>query len=183
MSGQHWFEVVTGRSLLQGDVILNCPVPQISSIDLPIEIDQDVAIDIATMDLIVMSQSCDIENEKVEDVVLARVIGWKAAKEDMMASGNTFAKSKNFRKQLIAGNVPGLSLLKEFSEEPRLVWSIVDFHQLHVLAKAFVESFAESAGPRLRLIPPYREHLSQAFARYFMRVGLPHDANEFESIE
>lgn len=23
------------------------------------------------------------------------------------------------------------------------------------------------------LMPPYREHLSQAFARYFMRVGLP----------
>ncbi|MBD5492017.1 MAG: hypothetical protein HDR16_07880 [Lachnospiraceae bacterium] len=28
-------------------------------------------------------------------------------------------------------------------------------------------------GKRLRLCPPYREHLSQAFARYFMRVGLP----------
>lgn len=27
----------------------------------------------------------------------------------------------------------------------------------------------------LRLLPPYREHLSQAFARYFMRVGLPQD--------
>ncbi len=27
--------------------------------------------------------------------------------------------------------------------------------------------------PRLRLLPPYREHLSQAFARFFMRVGLP----------
>lgn len=26
---------------------------------------------------------------------------------------------------------------------------------------------------RLRLLPPYREHLSQAFARYFMQVGLP----------
>jgi hypothetical protein len=25
----------------------------------------------------------------------------------------------------------------------------------------------------LRLCPPYREHLAQAFARFFMRVGLP----------
>ncbi len=25
-----------------------------------------------------------------------------------------------------------------------------------------------------------REHLAQAFARYFMRVGLPHDAKTFE---
>jgi hypothetical protein len=28
-------------------------------------------------------------------------------------------------------------------------------------------------GKRLRLLPPYREHLSQAFARFFMRIGLP----------
>jgi hypothetical protein len=29
--------------------------------------------------------------------------------------------------------------------------------------------------PHKRLLPPYREHLSQSFARYFMRVGLPVD--------
>ena len=34
-------------------------------------------------------------------------------------------------------------------------------------------STAKRNGKRLRLCPPYREHLSQAFARYFMRVGLP----------
>jgi hypothetical protein len=28
-------------------------------------------------------------------------------------------------------------------------------------------------------MPPYREHLSQAFARYFMRVGLPSDIPSF----
>lgn len=32
------------------------------------------------------------------------------------------------------------------------------------------------------LLPsPYREHLAQALARYFMRVGLPHDAQGFIS--
>jgi hypothetical protein len=34
-------------------------------------------------------------------------------------------------------------------------------------------------GRRLRLLPPYREHLSQAFARFFMRVGLPVDIPPF----
>jgi len=34
-------------------------------------------------------------------------------------------------------------------------------------------------GRRLRLLPPYREHLSQAFARFFMRVGLPVDIPAF----
>jgi hypothetical protein len=31
----------------------------------------------------------------------------------------------------------------------------------------------ERQRPRLRLRSPYREHLSQASARFFMRVGLP----------
>jgi hypothetical protein len=26
---------------------------------------------------------------------------------------------------------------------------------------------------RLRLLPPYREYLAQAFARFYMRIGLP----------
>ena len=54
------------------------------------------------------------------------------------------------------------------------------FHRLFTLPKAFLQRFAEASGPRLRLIPPYREHLAQALARYFMRVGLPHDAKVFE---
>ena len=32
-----------------------------------------------------------------------------------------------------------------------------------------------SKSDRIRVLPPYREHLSQAFARFFMRVGLPQD--------
>jgi len=38
-------------------------------------------------------------------------------------------------------------------------------------------SFAKTCNRRL---PPYREHLSQAFARYFMRVGLPQDITPFK---
>lgn len=33
---------------------------------------------------------------------------------------------------------------------------------------------------RLSLMSPYKEHLSQAFARFFMRVGLPIDISEFK---
>jgi hypothetical protein len=36
-----------------------------------------------------------------------------------------------------------------------------------------VKQFASKCGPRLRLCPPYKEHLAQALARFFMRVGLP----------
>jgi hypothetical protein len=52
---------------------------------------------------------------------------------------------------------------------------VVDFHEVHTAPLNQVRAFAKSAGKRLRLRPPYREHLAQAFARFFMRVGLPGD--------
>jgi hypothetical protein len=56
---------------------------------------------------------------------------------------------------------------------------IVDFRRVYSLPLAFVRQRVAMAGDRLRLLPPYREHLSQAFARFFMRVGLPVDIPPF----
>ena len=56
---------------------------------------------------------------------------------------------------------------------------VVDFRRLYSLPLTFVRQVAARGGDRLRLLPPYREHLSQAFARYFMRVGLPQDIPPF----
>jgi len=51
---------------------------------------------------------------------------------------------------------------------------IVDFHDVFTVPREFLESLLGVRGrDRPRLLSPYREHLSQAFARYFMRVGLP----------
>ncbi len=51
---------------------------------------------------------------------------------------------------------------------------VVDFHDLFTVPRLFLEAVLQERGtPRMRLLPPYREHLSQAFARFFMRVGLP----------
>ena len=56
---------------------------------------------------------------------------------------------------------------------------IVDFHEVFSLPGTFLENWLSYQGVRLRLLPPYREHLSQAFARFFMRVGLPIDIPRF----
>jgi hypothetical protein len=51
---------------------------------------------------------------------------------------------------------------------------LVDFHDVFTIPREFLEKLIEQRGEsRVRLLPPYREHLSQAFARFFMRVGLP----------
>jgi hypothetical protein len=48
---------------------------------------------------------------------------------------------------------------------------VVDFREIYSLPFDDLVSRAPQFGPRWRL--PYLEHFSQAFARFFMRVGLP----------
>lgn len=122
-----------------------------------------------------------LTNDKIQDVILAQALDWQVACAELVKQGNLFARSKQFRRALIAGNVPSLSLLHKHDRQPTVGWSVVDFHRVFVLPRAVVRAVAHSAGPRLRLRPPYREYLAQAFARYFMRVGLPLDAKAFET--
>jgi hypothetical protein len=55
---------------------------------------------------------------------------------------------------------------------------VIDFRTVYTLPKDFVLAFIKEQPSRLRLMPPYREHMAQAFARYFMRVGLPRNLKQ-----
>jgi hypothetical protein len=177
---EDWFTVHAGADLEQGDLLLDCPRFSISGLDRwPIPADAELTIQEQAGPTVILTQSCDLQHEKVRDVLLARVIPWTIVRQTEVERGNRFAASTEFRRALVQGNVPGLSLLRRFAGPPDLAWSLVDFHTLFVLPKSFLIEMAAVIGPRLRMRSPYREHLAQAFARYFMRVGLPHDADEF----
>lgn len=181
MNDTDWFEVVEGQNILQGDILLCCPVFQPDkTVQWPLAVNNQQEIRVQALDLVVMTQSCDLENDKVQEVLLARLVSWANLVRDEAGKGNSIVKGSKFRKALIEGAFPSLSLLHKRDNTPALNWSVVDFHWLYTLPKTFLSGFAASLGPRLRLCSPYREHLAQAFARYFMRVGLPHDARAFE---
>jgi hypothetical protein len=56
---------------------------------------------------------------------------------------------------------------------PKAWYDIMALVYLSSVPRSFNESLLTQRGhSRFRLLPPYREHLSQAFARFFMRVGL-----------
>jgi hypothetical protein len=172
-----WYEVVATGSLAQGDVLPGCPVPCVEVASFPIVEGAQLDVPVRDLDLVVMSQSCDLENGKIEDVLLAEVVSYAEVKKSV-----EFLRSTNARRSIVQGNLTGYSLMQKADAPlPAMPWSLVDFHRLHVLRKTYVEGFAQQLGDRLRLVSPYREHLAQAFARYFMRVGLPHDAAEFIS--
>ncbi|HEY5602853.1 MAG TPA: hypothetical protein VIM41_07085 [Gammaproteobacteria bacterium] len=182
MESQQWYQVFEGTELSQGDIIRDCPIPRIVNFSsYPIEENDEVDLEFVETDVIVLSQSCDLANSKINDVIVAEVIEWEKARDQMVKSGNQLAKSKDFRKSLVAGNIPSLSLLRKHEGEPKLDWSVIDFHNLSVVPKSVLNKNVANTGSRLTLMSPYKEHVAQAFARYFMRVGLPHDAKEFET--
>lgn len=171
-----WYEVTKGSTLCQSDLLMGCPVPKVSTTVFPLPDELDIIS--GEFDLIVLTQSCDLENSKVDEVLLALVQNYETLLQTEGLS-NPYIKGRKFREGLVKGDQPAYSLLPERSDAPALNWSLVDFHQLFTLPKDYVERFADSCGPRLRLVPPYREHLAQAFARYMMRVGLPSGLTEF----
>lgn len=164
-----WYEVVEGGALEQGDLLFQCPVSVLVSPGLPVAPDQTVQVDIQYIDVVVMTQSCDLGNGKTPDVVLCAHIGVDEAKMRSLPVSKKEALS-----EIQKGRRPRYTLLNHSTLRP-LDLRIVDCGRVFCLPFSFVQELAISHGPRLRLRSPYREHLSQAFARFFMRVGLPQD--------
>jgi hypothetical protein len=166
-----WYEVVAGDKLLQGDMIYQCPVI-VPTGEVPDETGEEEYIleaEVSIYDAVIMSQSCDLEQEKLDLVLVCP--HWPF---EEFANRNDYFKSSRGKADLRRGNIPGYHLLDRctiggWEKNVR----VVDFRNVYSLPYPFLKKFAEKRRERLRLLPPYREHLSQAFARFFMRVGLP----------
>jgi len=165
-----WYETVRAEGLEQGDVLRSFPV-LVADSNLPAGVDQ-LQGEIRTFDVIILSQSCDLENDKIRSVLLCPVYDlWLFIEEAKKRNENW---SSEIREKLRQGNLPGYHLLADAKQDGlELPLAVVDFHEVYTAPIKQVRQFAAAATGRLRLCPPYKEHLAQAFARFFMRVGLP----------
>ena len=156
-----------GFDLSQGDLLKRCLIPELtqefastgSNIEVPIQMG----------DLIVVTQSCDLANMKAGLVALCTI----SSLVDFERANPKFAK-KGVWEEVRKGRREGLHLLASpgnpLASRESLV---VDFRELFSLPIAYLQRHAASLGARWRLQSPFLEHFSQAFARFFMRVGLP----------
>jgi hypothetical protein len=160
-----WIKI-EGVGLSQGDFLPGCLVPNFPP-DFGSSSSNEVQI--ATADLIVVTQSCDLENKKVAFVALCPIYSLTA-----FEAFNPGFKKKGVWEDVRQGRREGLYLLPspEHPENNRDAL-VVDFRQIISLPVDYVTAHAGKLGPRWRLQSPYLEHFSQAFARFFMRVGLP----------
>jgi len=177
-----WWTATSGPGHEQGDLLRDFPVAHVESVEVS-GAAAEVRSRVEFIDGIIVTQTCDLENAKIANILLARVTTWADFAAAQFAAGNTAVKSSGFRRNLIRGDIPPLMLLHARASQPALDWSVVDFRELHVVDRDRVDEFVGQRGSRrrLRMVPPYKEHFAQAFARFYMRVGLPHDARAFES--
>jgi hypothetical protein len=162
---------VSDTVLNQGDVLNDIAVPSVHpSFPEPDETGR-IPLQVGQANIIILSQSCDLEQRKLRNVVVAQTYSL-----DEFEAANPGYRTKGKWTEVARGRVEALHLLPPTRrpEDPRS-WILVDFKSIASLPVGYVERCANAAGERWRLQPPYLESLSQAFGRFFMRVALPTD--------
>ena len=163
-----WYTVVNGEEIQQGDLVYSCPI-----ITPPrdIKAGQNVTAKAVEYDVIIMSQSCDLKYKHIE-------IALACPFYSLGKSEHPLAKGKGGREKLRKGNVPGYHLLNKCDVAGfKTDFLVVEFRNVFGVSLDYLSKRREQ---RLRLLPPYKEYLSQGFARFFMRVGLPVDIPPFK---
>ena len=191
-----WYEdIKSDDPLTQGDLIKACPVLTYSSVDFaqdqPASKVLEAAVIAQEADCIVMTQGCDLAYDHVREVILCPVYEvnyFRTMWEQQLKEKHQNPTPRTWQRRLNEireGKIWNLSLLNQRAEDQEkgqnaIPFQIVDFHEIFSLPKSFLLHWMkQNSQQRMRLLPPYREHLSQAFARYFMRVGLPEDIPSF----
>ena len=145
-------------------MIDGCPLLSVGSFDA--NVPQTVSVKHAIERVIVLTQTCDLVNQKATHIVVALVLDAAS----LVASGRL--KAADIRGPIRGGRVFGWYFLPK-SEELGFGEMIVDMRSLHTLRLDLLTTLS-AAGQRLaRIEPLYREHLSKHFADSYSRIGLP----------
>lgn len=159
--------------LSQGDWLPDCLIP-IFGPDFGGD-GKPADVPVAKDDLIIVTQTCDLANEKVSLVALCPIHTL-----DRFEEMNPEFGAKGRWEEARKGRVEGLHLLASPTDPNNNRKALaVDFGQIISLPFEYLAERARRLDKRWRLESPFLEHFSQAFARFFMRVGLPSSIPRF----
>lgn len=173
-----WYAIAQNTDCIeQGDVLRSWPVI------IPeewIEGTGDVDSDIEEYNMIIMSQSCDIQHNKIDNVLVCPLL----VLDELGRYTSSGDRNKLKKGEIIAYHLLNKCELGELTEcgLQDLIgkYLVVDFRNAYSIPLKFlIDGVDARSEKRLRLLPPYKEHLSQAFARFIMRVGLPDEIPDF----
>ena len=166
MTDYPWYGLADAEELHQGDLLDSCPFDRVDETGQPRRLYYDV---------VVLSQTCDLVQDKLELIQVCPFWTLQALEQRL-----EFLRSKRGKEELRRGNLPGYHLLNrcELPEKPS-DFRVSDFRMQFAVKFELLKALASVQKPRLRLLSPYREHLAQSLARFYMRVGLPVDIPAF----
>jgi hypothetical protein len=173
-----WYGPVSGSDLEQDDLLRDCPV-----FVIPSQAAHDPGshpVTVQRQNVIVLTQSCDLAVRADGRCVVDEVILSPIYRRPELSGHKVYGKPQSWE-EARKGRHPGYHVLNHCDlPGHELDYLLVDLRRIFTLSVELVRAVAAAQSPRLRLLPPYREHLSQAFARFFMRVGLPVDITPFK---
>jgi hypothetical protein len=170
-----WYKVVSGEDMLQqGDIFFDCPLVALPRTEVLLKaLDghtffPGVNTTLEFADVILLTQSCDIPKQDTDRLLVC-------PHRDVMEVASKKEQRANIRK----GRVLPYHLIEACEiEGHRFNQRVIDFRLATPLPKSFLEQFSRLRKTHGRLLPPYREKMAQAYANYFMRIGLPNDPRD-----
>jgi hypothetical protein len=166
----------------QGDLIVGCPV-----LESPANLTEygQYTVRATTYNVIVMTQSCDLVAQqdgkrRADNVIVCPYFTFDKYFEGritaaMRADPKVLLNAKNNRiKELAAGKQLGVHILNTESDSGVDEHIVINLRLPYVMKYSLLSQVLKLHNEkRLRLNSPYLEHVSQAFATLYMRVGLP----------
>ena len=175
-----WYETTsTEQTLLQGDLVQGCP-----TLTLPTSLADLEAGQIQTTRIlrnaIIMTQSCDLASKGADTVLLCPYYPFKQWIQRSSGYRNQVGKGEPV-KNLVTKELEALAegrrvlqhLLNRDDSAGITDYLVVELNAAFSIHRSVITELIARQQTRTRLRSPYREHLSQAYARVFMRVGLP----------
>jgi hypothetical protein len=148
----------------QGDVIDGCPVTVVT--DLQVDRAETTQIELDLHRVIVLTQTCDLANQKANGVVVASAFDAQA----LVDAG--VVKAADLKGPIRAGRVYGLYFLPA-DAALGLGETVIDLRRVHTVRPGLLTELCRAGKRRARLLTPYREHFAKHFADTYCRIGLP----------
>jgi len=180
MSAVEWYEEIgaSDNSMQQCDLLTGIQVAKIERNAVLGDDQPRIRARVALVNAVILTQTCDIEKTSVKMLLLAQMMDWEAMSASM---GGDSDEQFQRRRELRRGHSFHMVLLQDRASAPKMEWSVVNFRNLYTVPKSLVQEHVNGEGMRLRMTPPHREMVSQAFGKYFMRVALVDDLQRFET--
>jgi hypothetical protein len=180
-----WYEAVDADApLMQGEFVLGCPTLSLPDDLIAFESGR-ISVQRKLQNAVIMTQSCDLSSKGIETILLCPYYDYKnwiqktSAYREQAALPKTDQNVRTINNQVARelkalgdGKYVSQHLLDKDTNFNFSDYQVVELNAAFSVKRSIVEQLVRRHS-RIRLSSPYREHLSQAYATVFMRVGLP----------